>query len=428
MRGLTASPCLRRRPTLVTSNVHHRPRLAHESGGRASATRDFGRLQHESEAWKSDKSGNAARLGCNTSRPSSPADPRTGQRPFSPRSPRQPGSAATRGAVLVVALPLGELGRETTVSRAHVPQPPHDSHRGSGRHREADRRPIASTRRSHLMTGTALTGLFAQARKLAPPSTSVSRRPRCLEPPRRDLTNTQTHLVGRLSSAQARCSPTAPARDGQPAPRPTKYHTVVVAEDHEPDMDPLVLTRSDSRNCSTQLPIRPARAWPREYAGHPRARGANRRRHQAPAHHETARQATGDRSRSKRGRLFGPRRRFVSVAILCGRARQRPGTADRGPPWDSSSTVKHPGRRQRFTAGPGRHGRKESTDERSTKRPFQRLPGHGWWSCLPWIPPLHQADGQAVTRRLPGQEWSWPRSMSRPALVPASRAGRAEQE
>lgn len=204
--------------------------------------------QHESEMWKHEKPGHngGPSLLQYVSSKFTPLTQGPGRQLFS-TIPRQPlESDLRRGAVIVAALPVGRLGRETTRLAARMFLTRLTSAiAAQGDYPEEDRKPVSVfCDEAHLMTGTALTGLFAQARKFSA-SIHVCVQALSALGPQLDeiLTNAQTQLLGRLNAAQAGY---LLDRAGVPTVRvlPTlpKHHIVVIGEDHDPEERPLVLT------------------------------------------------------------------------------------------------------------------------------------------------------------------------------------------
>lgn len=151
-----------------------------------------------------------------------------------------------RGAVVVVALPLGLLGTETTRLTTRMFLSRLTAAIAAQGMLAEDRRPPTAVYcdEAHMMTGGALAGLFAQARKFGAAIHVAVQAPSMLgEHLDEILTNTQTHLLGRLGAAQAaHLVDRAGPQTVRTLPTLPKHHLVVVTEDHDPAGAPVVLT------------------------------------------------------------------------------------------------------------------------------------------------------------------------------------------
>lgn len=247
LRGLHAA--LPERPTLVDVE-----RFVTQAGWRAGLMRAVSdpelraNLEHEDAVWRGDSRGSgggpshvqyiAGKFAPLTHGPAGAL--------FATAPRRALEADLARGAVVIAALPIGTLGTETArlvtrmflsrltaaVAAQGVLPPPR-------------RRPVSVfCDEAHLMTGNSLAGLFAQARKFGTAIHVAVQAPSMLGRHLEEvLTNTQTHLLGRLPTSQAgllvdragmstvRVLPTLP-----------RHHLVAVTEDHDPDGPPVVLT------------------------------------------------------------------------------------------------------------------------------------------------------------------------------------------
>lgn len=205
-------------------------------------------LGHEHDVWRSDTTGGQGGPSWvqYVSAKFAPLTQGPGRSLFG-TSPRHSLEAhLARGSVVVVALPLGLLGTETTrlaarmfLSRLTA------AIAAQGAKPEHQRQPTSVfCDEAHLMAGGSLAGLFAQARKFATAVHVSVQAPSMLGGHLDEiLTNTQTQLLGRLNNAQAAHlvdrTGAETARSLATLPR---HHLVVVTEDHDPADPPVVLT------------------------------------------------------------------------------------------------------------------------------------------------------------------------------------------
>jgi hypothetical protein len=166
-----------------------------------------------------------------------------------------------RGAVLVVVLPVGTLGQATASLTARMFLARLTAAIAvQGDLPEDERHPVAVfVDEAHLAAGPALAGLFAQARKFNCAVTIACQSPSQMEPHLDQLlTNTQTHLYGRLSQRDAM---SVAARVGECGARALpclpRHHLLVVLEDNDPELEPLVLAPVAPPALPTPVP-RPA--------------------------------------------------------------------------------------------------------------------------------------------------------------------------
>jgi hypothetical protein len=150
------------------------------------------------------------------------------------------------GSVMLVSLPLGTLGDATTrlAGRMFLTRLTAAIAR-QGDLAEPDRRQIAVfADEAHLLAGQALRGLFAQARKFNCAVTVACQAPSQLEPGLEEvLTNTQTHLLGRLSHRDAaRLGDRIGEAGVRTLPTLPRHHLLLALEDNDPRLDPIVLT------------------------------------------------------------------------------------------------------------------------------------------------------------------------------------------
>lgn len=205
-------------------------------------------LTHEHEVWRSDTrgSGGGPSWVQYVSAKFAPLTQGPGRTLFNTPPRHSLEAQLAVGSVIVVALPLGVLGAETTrlagrmfLSRLTT------AVAAQGAHPEECRRPTAIyCDEAHLLVGGALAGLFAQARKFATAVHVAVQAPSMLGCHLDEiLTNTQTHLLGRLNNAQAGY---LVDRAGQQTARCLailpRHHLAVIAEDHDPVSSPVVLS------------------------------------------------------------------------------------------------------------------------------------------------------------------------------------------
>lgn len=163
------------------------------------------------------------------------------------RPPTRPLEAdLAAGSVVVVALPLGLLGAETTRFAARVfLSRLTTAIAAQGARPEHERHEIAVfLDEAGLMTGRALAGLFSGSRKFGAAMHLAVQAPSMLGRHLEEIqTNCQLQLLGRLPASQAAY---LADRAGEATVRllPTlpRHHLAVVTEDHDPLGDPLVLT------------------------------------------------------------------------------------------------------------------------------------------------------------------------------------------
>lgn len=181
--------------------------------------------------------------------------------------PKRPLEAEiSEGRVTLVALPLGELGTATTrlVGRMFLTRLT-TAIAAQGAVRDSDRHPVSVVLdEAHLVSGEALRGLFAQARKYNCSVTVACQSPSQLEPGLEEvLTNALTHLVGRLSRREAERLIDRVGPAGVYAlPTLPRHHLLLVLEESDPLLDPLTLTPVPVPELPEEEVVLPARAQP----------------------------------------------------------------------------------------------------------------------------------------------------------------------
>ena len=199
--------------------------------------------EHEARAWSStsgDTSAVAWLAGKLTPLTDGPAAPLFDRLPW-----RELNAQIRADRAMVVSLPLGELGTESTrlIGRMLLTRLT-TAIAAQGSLPEELRRPVSLlVDEAHLFAGPALAGLFAQARKFHTSVTVASQAPSSLGAQLSSvLTNAETLLVGRLPAPEAAViRDRAGDRTALALPTLSRHHVVVVDAQHEPAHGPFVL-------------------------------------------------------------------------------------------------------------------------------------------------------------------------------------------
>jgi hypothetical protein len=150
-----------------------------------------------------------------------------------------------RGAVVVLALPLGLMGAEIAAQAGRMFLTRLTAALAARGTQPKDERQPTSViiDEAHVVAGPAVAGLYAQARKFHASITLATQSPSQLDSLLfQVLTNAQTLLLGRLPAAEAttlidRIGPTAVGK----LPTLPRFHTMVADEGHDPTASPLIL-------------------------------------------------------------------------------------------------------------------------------------------------------------------------------------------
>lgn len=245
-RGLDASSAIQRRATLLDverffTDARWRATIVGGVGDRQLSAE----LKREHEAWQQPSRDDASMTNWLASK-LTPLTGGPGRPLFDAPAPTTLEEDITRGAVTVLALPIGTLGHATTALTARMflsRLTAAVAHQGD--RPEQDRQPVSVfIDEAHIAVGDSLAGLFAQARKFNCSVTVACQSPSQLEPHLEQvLTNAQTHLYGRLSQREAALVGARIGDAGVRAlPRLPRHHLLVATEDNDPTLPPIVLT------------------------------------------------------------------------------------------------------------------------------------------------------------------------------------------